>query len=258
MPPPRPRPAPDVPPGAFSATAPAGTFAPQPPAGPHVPPAGSAAATEPDWLAQHLERSAAQQPEPNAVSGWTRRALGWSLGVSLLASVLAGALWLYEDRRVEGALGVVAATSAPEDEAAPAVLLKNTAAAVAVTPAPPPPAPTSASVPDATPAAAETSAVQPAAVEPPAVPPREETAQPDAAPAPARRTRAHVRHARKVTTAAAPAASPASAVPREPAEPSPRQRREETLMQCRAHGYDDRQCVARGCEMTRFGFACRG
>jgi hypothetical protein len=41
-------------------------------------------------------------------------------------------------------------------------------------------------------------------------------------------------------------------------ERSYRQRYEETLMQCRAHGYDERQCLQRGCEMTRFGFACKG
>jgi hypothetical protein len=41
-------------------------------------------------------------------------------------------------------------------------------------------------------------------------------------------------------------------------EPSARQRHEETLMQCRAHGYDERQCLQRGCEMTRYGFACKG
>jgi hypothetical protein len=41
-------------------------------------------------------------------------------------------------------------------------------------------------------------------------------------------------------------------------EPSPRRRREETLMQCRAHGYDARQCVERACTMTRFGLACKG
>jgi hypothetical protein len=29
-------------------------------------------------------------------------------------------------------------------------------------------------------------------------------------------------------------------------------------MQCRAHGYDERQCLQRGCEMTRYGFACKG
>jgi hypothetical protein len=29
-------------------------------------------------------------------------------------------------------------------------------------------------------------------------------------------------------------------------------------MQCRAHGYDARQCIERGCTMTRYGFACKG
>jgi hypothetical protein len=42
------------------------------------------------------------------------------------------------------------------------------------------------------------------------------------------------------------------------ANPSPRQRREETLMQCRAHGYDARQCIERACTMTRYGLACKG
>jgi hypothetical protein len=41
-------------------------------------------------------------------------------------------------------------------------------------------------------------------------------------------------------------------------ERSYRQRYEETLMQCRAHGYDERSCLQRGCEMTRYGFACKG
>ena len=41
-------------------------------------------------------------------------------------------------------------------------------------------------------------------------------------------------------------------------ERSYRQRYEETLMQCRAHGYDERTCLQRGCEMTRYGFACKG
>jgi hypothetical protein len=58
-------------------------------------------------------------------------------------------------------------------------------------------------------------------------------------------------HAKKRAKVEARAAEPER-------EPSPRQRREETLMQCRAHGYDERQCMQRGCEMTRFGFACKG
>jgi hypothetical protein len=58
-------------------------------------------------------------------------------------------------------------------------------------------------------------------------------------------------HAKKRAKVEARAAEPER-------EPSARQRREETLMQCRAHGYDERQCLQRGCEMTRFGFACKG
>jgi hypothetical protein len=40
--------------------------------------------------------------------------------------------------------------------------------------------------------------------------------------------------------------------------PTPAQRREETLMQCRVLGYDERECTRRGCMMTRFGLACPG
>jgi hypothetical protein len=58
-------------------------------------------------------------------------------------------------------------------------------------------------------------------------------------------------HAKKRAKVEARAAGPER-------EPSARQRREETLMQCRAHGYDERQCVQHGCEMTRYGFACKG
>jgi hypothetical protein len=65
---------------------------------------------------------------------------------------------------------------------------------------------------------------------------------------PAKRQRSHARKRAKPEARAAQAER----------EPSARQRREETLMQCRAHGYDERQCLQRGCEMTRFGFACKG
>ena len=65
---------------------------------------------------------------------------------------------------------------------------------------------------------------------------------------PAKRQRSHARKRAKPEARAEQAGR----------EPSARQRREETLMQCRAHGYDERQCLQRGCEMTRFGFACKG
>jgi hypothetical protein len=50
----------------------------------------------------------------------------------------------------------------------------------------------------------------------------------------------------------------ASSEPKPPAEPTDRRRREETLLQCRAHGYNERQCIQRSCVMTRFGLACKG
>jgi hypothetical protein len=69
---------------------------------------------------------------------------------------------------------------------------------------------------------------------------------------PPKRPRSHARkRAKERAKVEARAAEPGR-------EPSARQRREETLMQCRAHGYDERQCLQRGCEMTRFGFACKG
>lgn len=41
-------------------------------------------------------------------------------------------------------------------------------------------------------------------------------------------------------------------------QPAPRERREATLRECRARGYNERQCIRRGCTTTRFGFACKG
>jgi hypothetical protein len=74
---------------------------------------------------------------------------------------------------------------------------------------------------------------------------------------PPKRTARHAAPARK-RTAAKPRREATQDVRPAKAEPSPRERREETLMQCRAHGYDERQCIRRGCAMTRYGFACRG
>ena len=54
-----------------------------------------------------------------------------------------------------------------------------------------------------------------------------------------------------------PASKAASRAPVERVQ-SDRRRREETLLQCRALGYDEGQCIRRECEMTRFGLACRG
>jgi hypothetical protein len=73
-------------------------------------------------------------------------------------------------------------------------------------------------------------------------------APPEIAPPAPKRQRSHARRRPKAEASADDADS----------EALYRQRREETLMQCRAHGYDERQCFQRGCEMTKFGFACKG
>lgn len=252
-PPPRARRAPEIGAGAFSASGPGDIPTPPEP----VP--------GPDPLAEHLRRNAVHepQPEPDAVSGWTRRALSWSLGISLLAGVLAAGLWLYEDRRVEGAL-VVVANTAPEGAAHGSVAPRAAMPATLLAPAPAPVADAAAPATPATPATPAPATPQPpvdpapAASTPPAsaqdttTPPPETATADSAEEQAAPRVRRHARHTRKRE---APVIATA---PRAPAEPSPGQRREETLMQCRAHGYDERQCFARGCEMTRFGFACRG
>jgi hypothetical protein len=77
---------------------------------------------------------------------------------------------------------------------------------------------------------------------------------------PPKRTPRHATSARKQTAAKprpAPAPGPRAAAPTA-STPSPRERREETLMQCRARGYDERQCTLRACMMTRYGLVCRG
>jgi hypothetical protein len=305
----QPRPGPGMPPpGAFSATTPVAS---------ELPPSGRGSAGA-DFTAGNVRRPAAHVDAPDAVSGWTRRALGWSLGFSLLAAVVAGGLWLYEDRRVEGALVVVAHRGAAQEPAAP-----RASATAALLPAPAP-AGTGAAVGTAAVAdarmAAPSDAVAPAprdgrinesgapgvatpGVATPGVPtpgvPTPGPVTPDAAtrraatpsspdvesalagpariadeaaPTPSRerlarrqerreryeRQARQAREAREARHARRPAPAVVPEPVREPATPSPRQRREETLMQCRAHGYDEQQCVARGCDMTRFGFACRG
>jgi len=192
---------------------------------------------DPEWLAALLARDAEELSESQSKGRWTRRVLTWGMATVVPVLLAAGGLWLYQENRVEGALIVVANTSpAPATAAAgtrpaspgiaathaPAVPLTPVAAAVSETP--PPEAAAAAETQDPTPSNAD-------------------------AIAPPRPKRSHVRkHPKAEATAGIPADS----------EPSARQRKEENLMQCRAHGYDDRQCVQRGCEMTRYGFACKG
>lgn len=222
---------------------------PQPAAAPdHVPPPQADAGTIPrpvqpdieaEWLAARLRQEAVARETPAWSSMWKRRLVTWSIAGGLLAGLAAGGLWLYEDNRVEDALVVVANTS-PTGQAPPA------AAFVAATPAPVQPAPLTAEP------------VKPVPEEP--VAPVSEDKAPVAAPVdvtpPRRFARNKAAATRRATAKARRAtAGEASAVA---AEPSPRQRREETLMQCRAHGYDARQCIERACTMTRYGLVCKG
>jgi hypothetical protein len=241
------------------------------------------AAEAPDWLAARLQEDAALREGPQWSSLWKRRLVTWSLAAGLLAMLAAGAVWLYQETRVEGALSVVANTSPPPLPAGPPALVKtppvatspDTAGApirpvtapglpaaglpAAGAPAQPlpaaevpaEPAKPEAAKPEATPT--EAASVDPRTVVGITIPPAPRTAAPDVN-APlrhgARREREHAAVKQRRTVA--------SSQPSAPAEPTARQRREETLLQCRAHGYNERQCMQRSCVMTRFGLACKG
>jgi hypothetical protein len=209
---------------------------------------------EAEWLAARLREG----ETPTWSSMWKRRLVTWSIAGGLLAGLAAGGLWLYEENRVEDALVVVANTS-------PAGQPPAAQAFAAGSPAPAPVPPTA--VPDAVKPLPEAVKPLPEAVKPlpEAVKPLPEPVAPaveDRAPVPVdvtppRRTARAKTAAKKRTTEKARRAT----VPEPPsvaANPSPRQRREETLMQCRAHGYDARQCIERACTMTRYGLACKG
>ena len=243
----------------------------------------------PDWLSERLREEAQRERQAQWSSLWKRRAVTWSIAGGLLAAVAAGGLWLYEDSRVDGALGVVARTnpeqpaSGPGDAAATLGALPSPAPAVdrsAFGPASNPPSGTSSdtastAIQAPTPVAPAPEVALPQATPTPIVPLPEVAAGGGAtAPAasvvdtPRRATSSTSRSARQESArrnrlAAERRAAADTTADRDP-EParatgmSTRQRREETLMQCRAHGYDQRQCDQRGCEMTKYGFFCKG
>jgi len=230
----------------------------------------------PAWLAERLALDAEEQRRTERSRLWTRRLVAWGAAGVLLALLASGGLYLYDQSQVEGALVVVAntnpapASAAPGLETAQASRALPASAVAPVTPAPAPAAPVSAggSTAEGSTAAGGSAVAStdagagrqmpesPAAAS--TMPPAGSAVQSgqagdrpaDIAPPP-RRQRGHVRK-RVKAEASARAGGAVSA------EPSARQRREETLMQCRAHGYDERQCLRRGCEMTRYGFACKG
>jgi len=214
----------------------------------------------PDWLAARLREDHANEGRAEWRSLWQRRIVSWSMAAGILAVLAAGGLWLYQESRVDEALVVVANTT-PEPNALPVK-----AAPILPLPVPVEPAVRPVEVRDAP---TET-AIAPPKPEPSSEPPAELAMREEAPVAgavagaasgaavvakkaadrkPSRRAaRSKVARASSVRGAGANTGTALSA----------RQRREETLMQCRAHGYDQRQCDRRECEMTRFGFACKG
>jgi hypothetical protein len=237
-------------------------FAPQP----YAPqPAALAGGGDPDWLAAHLARDAALNEQSEWSGRWTRRLAAWGAAGVLLALLAGGGLWLYQQSQVDGALVVVANTNpAPAAAAArrgfghaapglPAIAPASSSTAMpapAVAEAPSPMADvqktdgvgaTGGSAGASTESSARQDAASSASVS---------DAPPDIAPPAPKRQRSHARKRPKAEASAADADADNEA--------AYRQRREETLMQCRAHGYDEHQCFQRGCEMTKFGFACKG
>ncbi|WP_075791433.1 hypothetical protein [Massilia putida] len=216
------------------------------------------AEAEADWLAARLRDDAARDGTPAWGSVWKRRLVTWSIAGGLLAAIAAGGLWLYEENRVDGALVVVANTS-PAPVAASGAQAFPTGSAAAVPAAPAPTAPVAAEtvkpLPEPEIAAAAVPAPAPAAETPPPDDASRTVVPVDVNPP--RRTSRPASSARKRAAAKARRAQ-AREEPPVAATPSPRQRREETLMQCRAHGYDERQCIERACTMTRYGLACKG
>ena len=191
---------------------------------------GLATAREPDWLAELMRQDAERADARQKAGRLQRRLFGWSIGAGVLALVAAGVLWMIEERRTDGALQALAATRPAAvvpglvPEAAPAV-------GPAVGPAAAPALPPVLSSPRPAPTILEE-------VVKPAEPVSTEPAMPGI-------RREHA------------ASKAASKAPAERVQ-SDRRKREETLLQCRALGYDEPQCIRRECGMTRFGLACRG
>jgi hypothetical protein len=230
-------------------------------------PPGAGAGTggsDPDWLTERLARDAAVNSQSEWSGLWKRRVAAWGAAGVVLALLASGGLWLFQESRDEGALAVLANTKpAPAGTTVRPTVRPTVSPTVSPLPAAlpsgaavvaPPLAPAAALAPLAPAADTESSRevrsvdLSSAAKESSAAKDAQEEIQP---PPKHQRRPARKQSAKSAVTEAKPA-SPAAR------EPSYRRRYEETMMQCRAHGVDERQCLQRGCEMTRFGFACKG
>jgi hypothetical protein len=215
----------------------------------------------PDWLVERLRDDAAQAELAQLRSRRQRRAAHWGIGAVVLAVLAAGGLQLAEENRVDGALHRVASMAPADTAPVPAGPMAPIVVTMPAAPAPPPATPPPTALqPTAAPAYTPVGVRQSAAAGQPAV---GQPAVEQAGVEQATVEQATVDQDQR----AAPAVIQSSPPPRRVAAvrtPAPAvsragtRRREETLMQCRAHGYDERQCAQRACTMTRYGFACRG
>jgi hypothetical protein len=226
-------------------------LSPAPDADPGAAAPEDVAATDdlPAWLSERLREDEEREAARDRRRRWMRRALAGGGAAALLALLAGAGWWVVQENRVDGTLSVVANTRASPQTAAP--LARAGAGTPASTQA-------RAPAPDQTPAAGS-EAPDPATVTVPASPDAATAAEPSASEEAGPQVRTH-RH-RRNASANAPAGIPAAAAaPRTKAgaEAGAAHRREETLLQCRALGYDEAQCQRRGCAMTRFGLACRG
>ena len=206
-------------------------------------------ASEPDWLVELMRQDAERADAQQRAGQWRRRVFTWAIAAGALAALAAGGFWLVEDLRVDGALVVVAETSpSPAAPAAPG------SAAKAETPAPALAARGTAAK-AAPPSAATPESIAPTVERRPALPMLTRPPPEVASPVDARAAGSSVQGPGRERKPNAARAEAKRAADRESSE---RHGREETLLQCRALGYDEAQCVKRGCVMTRFGLACRG
>jgi hypothetical protein len=158
--------------------------------------------------------------EPHWFDRWGRKAAMCGAGLAAVCIVAGGALWLYNESKVERTLAVLAQNSIPARQPGPGATpqMNVTLSEESIRAAAPLPA-------TAIPSALPDDLVQP--------PPPE-------------KNRVRLKPPLKAQNA--------------PAEPETigRSQLAETLRQCRIAGYHAEQCVQRKCSMTRYGLACRG
>ena len=197
-------------------------------------------------------------PPPGRRARPKRRYLLWAACALTGALLVRGGWWLYEERKDDGSLALVATLVRDAPRVDPKTQEPAAAPATPAAPAPPPlvmlepdpPAAAAAEQPQQT-VAQETPETEPVAEQETTAPPpkpagRVTRRQPEAAPATPRVQREPARQ-----IARAPAMQAHTSSDGEGATTA-------LLRACRAHGYHAAQCIKQGCSITRYGFACRG